>query len=168
MLPRPLRIGTVAVLLGAQLAGTSGRVLAKSTSELEREVTDTERAFARTMADRDLTAFGSFLAEEAIFFSGSNPVRGKQQIIEAWRRFYRDPAPPFSWAPERVEVLDSGTLALSTGAVRDPNGKEIGTFTSIWRLDPSGAWHIVFDKGCDVCAQCVARPPNDLRDRPER
>jgi ketosteroid isomerase-like protein len=50
-------------------------------------------------------------------------------------------------APERVEVLDSGQLALSTGSVRDPKGKRIGTFTSIWRKEAGGQWHILFDKG---------------------
>jgi hypothetical protein len=50
-----------------------------------------------------------------------------------------------------VEVLGSGTLALSTGPVRDPSGKLIGTFTSIWRQDAPGVWRIVFDKGNPVC-----------------
>jgi len=50
-----------------------------------------------------------------------------------------------------VEVLDSGTLALSTGPVHDPGGKRIGTFSSIWRREADGSWRIVFDKGCPVC-----------------
>ncbi|HPA52918.1 MAG TPA: DUF4440 domain-containing protein, partial [Thermoanaerobaculia bacterium] len=58
---------------------------------------------------------------------------------------------PFSWEPALVEVLDSGTLALSTGPVRDPAGKETGTFTSIWRREGPGTWRIVFDKGNPVC-----------------
>ena len=168
MLARALRIGAVACLLGTQAGSAAEPGVAKTTPELAREVADTERAFARTMAERDLNAFGSFVADDAIFFSGSTALRGKPQILEHWRRFYRDPAPPLSWAPDQVEVLDSGTLALSTGAVRDPTGKEIGTFTSIWRLEPSGAWRIVFDKGCDVCAQCAPPRPSDLRNRPER
>jgi ketosteroid isomerase-like protein len=168
MFARALEIGAVTLLLGAQLTHAAERALAKTASELAREVADTERAFARTMAERDLPAFGTFIAEEAVFFSGSTPLRGKQQIIDHWKRFYQQPAPPFSWAPSQVEVLDSGTLALSTGAVRDPSGKEIATFTSIWRLEPSGAWRIVFDKGCDVCPRCAPPQPSDLRDRPER
>jgi ketosteroid isomerase-like protein len=165
---RALRIGAVALLLGAQLTCTAGRAVAKTTAELAREVDATERAFARTMANRDLTAFGAFIADDAVFFSGQTAVRGKQQILDAWRHFYRDPTAPISWAPEQIEVLDSGTLALSTGSVRDPAGKEIGIFTSIWRLEPSGVWRIVFEKGCDACTQCAPRQPSDLRDRPER
>ena len=55
---------------------------------------------------------------------------------------------PFSWRPEVVEVLDSGTLALTSGPVRDPTGKQTGTFNSIWRREPDGRWRVVFDKGC--------------------
>jgi hypothetical protein len=50
-----------------------------------------------------------------------------------------------------VEVLDSGTLALSSGPVRDAEGNLIGTFMSVWRHEGPGAWRIVFDKGNPVC-----------------
>jgi ketosteroid isomerase-like protein len=115
------------------------------------QVFATERAFAKTMADRDHAAFTSFLATDAVFFSGPEPRRGKQAVAEWWKRFYEQPQPPFSWEPERVEVLDTGTLALSTGPVHDPQGKLIATFTSIWRLEAPGTWRIVFDKGNEAC-----------------
>jgi ketosteroid isomerase-like protein len=118
---------------------------------LERQVADTERAFAKTMADRDLAAFTGFLAEETVFFSGPEPLRGKPAVTAFWKRFYDKPAAPFSWQPERVQVLDSGTLALSTGPVFDAAGQRVASFTSIWRLEASGVWRIVFDKGCS-CA----------------
>ena len=119
--------------------------------EAKAQVFATERAFARTMADRDYAAFTSFLSADAVFFSGPEPRRGKPAVAEWWKRFYEKPAAPFSWEPEGVEVLDSGTLALSTGPVRDPQGKLIATFTSIWRLEAPGTWRIVFDKGNDAC-----------------
>ncbi|MBK6294044.1 MAG: nuclear transport factor 2 family protein [Rhodoferax sp.] len=120
-------------------------------SELQQQVADTERAFAKTMADRDLAAFGRFLSEETVFFSGPTPLHGKQAVIDWWSRFYSKPQAPFSWAPKEVEVLASGTLALSSGPVHDPAGKLVGTFTSIWRLEAPNTWRIVFDKGNDVC-----------------
>lgn len=118
-------------------------------ARLEREVADTERAFARTMADRDHAAFTDFLADEAVFFSGAAPLRGKAAVAAYWKRFYEPREAPFSWQPERVEVLDSGTLAMSTGPVFDPAGKRIASFTSVWRREAPGRWRIVFDKGCN-------------------
>ena len=44
-------------------------------------------------------------------------------------------------------ALESGGLAWSTGPVRDPTGKIVARFNSIWRLEPSGQWRVVFDKG---------------------
>ena len=123
-------------------AGAAGR------ASLERTVRDTERAFAKTMADRDHAAFTGFLSAEAVFFAGARALRGRDAVASAWKPFYDGPVAPFSWAPETVEVLDSGQLALSSGPVHDPAGKRIATFTSIWRQESPGVWRIVFDKGC--------------------
>jgi ketosteroid isomerase-like protein len=119
--------------------------------EARRQVMETERAFARTMAERDLGAFGTFVSEDAVFFSGPSPLHGKAAVVGWWARFYKNPAAPFSWEPEQVEVLASGDLALSTGPVRDPSGKLVAHFTSIWRLEAPGRWRVVFDKGAEVC-----------------
>lgn len=120
-------------------------------ADLRQQVANAERAFARTMADRDLAAFTAMLSEDAVFFSGSKSLRGRRQVSGWWKRFYEKPDAPFSWEPEQIEVLDSGTLALSSGPVRDAEGKLIATFTSIWRLEAPGVWRIIFDKGNDVC-----------------
>jgi ketosteroid isomerase-like protein len=121
-------------------------------SDATERVRDTERAFARTMADRDHAAFVSYLAEECVFLGEQRTLRGKAQVAEAWKRYYEGPKAPFSWEPDRVEVLDSGGLAFSSGPVFDPDGKRVGTFNSVWRLDGDGKWRIVFDKGCPPCA----------------
>ena len=87
---------------------------------LQQQVFKTENAFAKAMATRDFRAFESFLSQEAVFFSGPVPLRGKAAVAAFWKQFFEKPEAPFSWEPERVEVLESGTLALSTGPVRDP------------------------------------------------
>jgi len=130
---------------------------ASNTAELQVQVADTERAFAKTMADRDFAAFANYLSAEAVFFSGQKPLRGKQQVMDAWKRFFAAPDAPFSWKPEEVEVLDSGTLASSSGPVYDAKGKRIATFSSIWRLEAPGVWRIIFDKGNEVC-DCAKGP----------
>lgn len=103
------------------------------------------------MAERNFAAFSAFVADEAVFFSGKKQLHGKAEVTAAWHRFFATPAAPFSWQPETVEVLASGTLALSTGPVRDDQGRLVATFTSIWRQQAPGVWRIVFDKGNDVC-----------------
>ena len=99
------------------------------------------------MADRDLDAFGTFIADEAVFFSGTTALTGKAQVLGDWAPLFRQAAAPFSWEPDQVEVLASGTLGLSTGPVRDAAGRVVARFNTIWRLEPDGVWRVVFDKG---------------------
>jgi ketosteroid isomerase-like protein len=113
----------------------------------EEELRTTEIAFARTMADRDLEAFASFLDEETVFFGKDGPLRGRKAVVEAWSRFFEGPDAPFSWEPDAVAVLASGGLGLTSGPVHDPAGERVGTFNSVWRRTDAG-WRIVFDKGC--------------------
>jgi ketosteroid isomerase-like protein len=135
----------------AWLAASAAVAAPAGNAELQQQVRNTEAAFAKTMADRDHAAFASFLADEAVFFGGKGVMRGKAAVAEDWKRFYAKPEAPFSWRPEDVEVLDSGTLAMTSGPVFDPAGKRIGTFKSVWRREADGSWKIVLDSGCD-CA----------------
>lgn len=135
-------------------AASAGETAAATTAvkrDPRAEVFATETAFAQSMADRDYKMFGTFIADEAIFFGASGPLRGRAAVLSAWKRFFDGPTPPFSWRPEAVEVLTSGTLAHSSGPVTAANGKSYGVFNSIWRLEADGRWRVVFDKGCDVC-----------------
>ena len=136
----------ICLALAAILAVAPWRI-ALSADQAQQQVFAAERAFAKSMADRNLKDFSGRVSEEAIFFTGANPLRGKAEVLAKWSGFFEGAAAPFSWEPDRVEVLKSGTLALSTGLVRDPQGKVIGRFNSIWRQESPGVWRVVFDKG---------------------
>jgi ketosteroid isomerase-like protein len=97
-------------------------VRAESFEDLAARVRAREAAFARTM------------------------------VTEGWKRYFEGDRAPFSWAPDRVEVVDSGTLAISSGPVFDPDGRRIGTFNSTWRREADGEWRVVLDVGCPPCA----------------
>jgi len=135
----------------ALVAGCASAPPRATTAELQKQVGDAERGFAKTMADRDYAAFATYISDEAIFFAGPAPLRGKPAVVENWKRFYEKPEAPFSWGPDSVEVLDSGTLAISSGPVKDPAGKTFATFFSIWRQEAPGVWRIIFDRGATVC-----------------
>ena len=115
------------------------------------QVRRAESAFARTMADRDLNSFLGFLTEESVFVGDRSTLRGVDAIRAGWAPFFDGDRAPFSWAPETVEVLDSGEIALSSGPVLDSAGVRIGTFNSVWRRAADGTWKVVFDKGCPPC-----------------
>jgi ketosteroid isomerase-like protein len=114
---------------------------------LQREVWATEIGFARSMAERDFAAFGRYLSEHAVFWSGAKVLRGKAAVLEGWKRFYDGAQAPFSWEPDEVVVLGDGSLAQSSGPVRDAAGKLIARFRSVWRREADGRWLIVLDRG---------------------
>jgi ketosteroid isomerase-like protein len=135
-------IAAIVVVLGGR--GIEGQ----GANEQAQQVRAAEVGFARTMATRDRAAFATFVADDAIFFNARGALRGKTAVVQAWARYFDGAQAPFSWEPDTVEVVESGTLALTSGPVRDTDGKQIGTFNSIWRRDRDGRWRVVFDKGC--------------------
>jgi uncharacterized protein (TIGR02246 family) len=126
------------------------------TGEAAADVAEVERAFAKTMADRDLEAFASFLHPDTVWFSGpgGSALHGREAVVAAWAKFYEGDAAPFSWAPDRVAVMEGGRLAMSMGPVFDPQGRQIARFTSVWQRGEDGRWLILFDKG-------EANPPSE-------
>ena len=141
----------IVLLSAAALMSAAMPAVCETPEELAGQVRLAETSFAKTMADRDRESFLSFVADEALFFGGENVLRGSEAVVAGWAPFFEGDDPPFSWEPEIVEVLDSGTLALSSGPVFDPDGERIGTFNSIWRRESDGRWRVVFDKGCPPC-----------------
>ena len=142
-----------ACLLACIASGTA--FAAEDLSKLADEVRATEIAFAKTLADRDVKTFRRMIAPDVIWLA-DKPLRGPAEVLTRWQKYFDAPAPPFSWAPEIVEVQAGGKLALSTGPVFSPEGKRIATYTSIWRREASGKWLIIFDRGsadCDCAAE---------------
>ena len=138
-----LTLAFLGLLVTGLFLSVGGGQVDTSASEVEAR----EIAFAKTMADRDLDAFLSFVSPEAIFFNGNEPLRGRDAVAEAWAPYFEGTTAPFSWHPDVVAVLESGQLALSSGPVRGPSGEVAGRFNSIWRRDADGQWRVVFDKG---------------------
>ena len=120
----------------------------------QQQVMVAERAFAKSMADRNFVTFQGYLSKDAVFFGDKGTYRGKEEIATAWWQYYAGPTAPFSWEPTQVEVIDTGHLALSTGPVKDPRGRRIATFNTVWREEEPGVWRVIFDKGCECdCAR---------------
>lgn len=143
-------------LLGTVMFAAALIARGATNDELREQVRKTEMAFAKTLADRNPAAFAAFLSKETIFMSSGRVSRGPRQVADRWEPYFAGPQAPFSWEPEEVQVLDSGTLAMTSGPVRDPSGKRIGTFNSVWRREGKGQWKIVLDNGCPAC-DCAAR-----------
>jgi ketosteroid isomerase-like protein len=104
-----VRIMTVALVVSACAFAASRADQAPEIKSLQEQVRAAETAFAKTMADRDHAAFAAFIADEAIFYGRDGEIRGKQAVVESWKGLFEGKDAPFSWRPENVSVLDSGT-----------------------------------------------------------
>jgi len=120
---------------------------------LGTEVACTELAFGQSAERRDLETFAGFLDPDARF-TGGDVLRGPEAITEGWSAFFDPQGPLIRWAPDSVEVLGSGDLALSQGPYEihstGTDGSKtlrVGRFMSVWRRGGQGSWSIVFDGG---------------------
>ncbi len=128
--------------------------LAQAIDNIETEVAKVERAFAKTMADRNFGAFSSFLADDTVFWNNGSALRGKQAVMNVWQAYYDNEAAPFKWEPETVMLIKGGNLALSTGPVSDESSIFM-YYTSVWRKEADGNWKIILDKGQKYCEKCA-------------
>ena len=124
-----------------------------SNADPREQVRQAELAFAATMAARDLQAFASFIAEDAVFINGGQPLRGRAAIVQHWERFFSGTAAPFSWAPEIAEIGAGGLLGYTEGPVTAASGVSASRFYTTWQRQAQGGWLVVFDNGYRVCQQ---------------
>lgn len=142
----------IATATGASLAACATKSPRLAQAEAVEQVRAAEASFAATMARRDLNAFASHIAEDAVFINGGKPLRGKLTIVEHWSQYFKNPAPPFAWRPEIVEVGARATLGYTEGPVTVGEAV-IARFYSTWQLQPTGDWLVVFDNGNSQCSR---------------
>lgn len=110
------------------------------------DVRNAEIGFAKAFADRDKAKFFSYVADDAVFLNPLGTLRGKQQVIERWSRFFDGVAEaPFQWGPERVEVTGDGRIGFSMGPIYLPNGEHGGYYSSVWQKQGDGTWKVIVD-----------------------
>ena len=134
-------------------------------ADLADDVRCREIAFSQSVENKDISAFESFIDDDARFV-GASISRGPAEIADAWSVFFTDEGPRIKWRPQVIEVLENGNLALSRGPykmiTRDSDGKPVvqwGTFNSVWRKHSDDTWKVVFDAG-NVAAEA---PPEDIQ-----
>ena len=112
---------TIAAIIALALALTVVSAEAKTKPDPRGQVFAAESTFAATMAARDLKAFGSFVAPDAIFFGRRGVLRGNAAVVEGWKRFFEGPKAPFSWRPS--------WRAASASSACNPRSEPVGVWT---------------------------------------
>lgn len=140
-----MRLHSLSLLALCLAAAVMAGGVRLANADLRQQVQDSEHAFARALREGDVDGFARYLAREAVFIGDGSVARGREAVLEAWRGHTGRQA-PFAWQPGRVEVVESGTLAYASGPIRDREGRPVGSFDSVWRLEAPGRWRIVFGR----------------------
>lgn len=150
----------IAILTITALVSPIAFAQAAGMSESECEVWERERSFAQTVVDHDADAFASHLHPDAVFFSGSGPLRGRAAATADWLPIIAGEGMTLRWHPDTVTVAEGTGVAISRGPYwvesTDADGEPrhgIGRFMSVWQRNAGGVWQVIFDGAGATAAQ---------------
>jgi hypothetical protein len=118
-------------------------------------VAATDSSFARTAREQgQWTAFAAYAAPGAVMHWADGPP------FEAapWLATQSNPAEPLAWAPTAVWASCDGTLAVSFGRFRQPDG-QVGSYTTVWTLQGEREYRWAYDMGGLDLPQPPPPPP---------
>jgi ketosteroid isomerase-like protein len=131
--------GCVLLLSLASVATIS----ADTKSTLEQTLRDINAQWSATAASKDLEKTVSFYSDDAIVMPPNAPAEmNKEAILRGWKDFL-DTASDISWKTTRVEIAQSGDLAVLTGTydVTMKDGtKDHGKYCEVWEKQSDGKW----------------------------
>ena len=151
---RSLAPGCLCLLLLTACGEPSSPSPVGSTAELERQLMETDRAFAVAAKMRGIDGWVSYFTEDAarVDLTG-DVVRGHDEIRVFDAGAFADPAVRLTWEPTDAGVFSDRDHGFTRGRYRieRSGGVEVevlgrGTYLSIWRFD-DGAWKVILDTG---------------------
>lgn len=142
------------VALGLLILCVASGAMSQPLSDLE-QILAADRAFDAATADRGAEGWVSYFAPEgAMHLAGGTTVAGHDAILELMQPAFDDPDYSLRWKPENGAMIIPGVVGYTTGSfeqrARDDAGNTVvtrGTYVSMWRKQPDGAWKIILDTG---------------------
>jgi ketosteroid isomerase-like protein len=124
-----------------------------------------DRKFAKAGIAKNIDSFMSFVAEDVRFYSEGVMRTGKLAFREGWAKGFADPNWTITWAPLYAEAAQSADLGYTTGSFeihdKSSDGTPVvrkGSYVTMWRKQPDGAWKVALDIGSFVPPKPAAPP----------
>jgi ketosteroid isomerase-like protein len=116
---------------------------------LAPELASLDAEWSAMVARRDLAAFLSRVAPDAVFSGGELQV-GRETIGQKWARYFADGGPTLGWKPTDSGLAASGDLGWTVGdAIFEWKEKGVapspGRYVTVWVKDASGRWMAALD-----------------------
>jgi ketosteroid isomerase-like protein len=143
-----------------------GQPVSGRTADLIGELRRTDLEFSDNASRAGIeNAFASWAATDAVMFSGSEVVVGKDAIKELMRP---TTSRSLAWRPVHAGVSGSGDLGFTVGEYvatgRSASGtvtQHFGKYLTVWRKEADGSWRFVVDGGNESPGQPAARSTGD-------
>ncbi len=120
------------------------------------KVVAAELAFARAaQEDGQWTAFRAFAAPGAIIHGRKGPV-----VASTWLSALKDPEEAVRWSPDTVWMSCDGSVAVSEGRFREPDGV-VGTFVTVWQRQPDREYLWIYDAAVRDDPQPAPKAPEE-------
>ena len=110
-----MRKGLLPMLLVAVVVAAAAGFAAGATTGAASPVWRADEAFNRALAERNRTAFSSWIAEDAVFL-GDGLVEGRDAVVERWSPFLdRDSGRTLSWRTHTAVSSACEALGYTVG-----------------------------------------------------
>lgn len=112
----------------------------------EEAVRQADEAWAKAVASKSVDQTVAFYDGEAVTAgSAMPPCQGIGTIRAMWERMFSQPDFSLAWKVDKVIVIGSGAIALSTGIWRMPGPNATGLYFAVWRKLPDDQWKVLMD-----------------------
>jgi ketosteroid isomerase-like protein len=136
-------LATVFVLIGSTKADDQADVAA---------LLKVDRDFYQATLAKGAEAFAEYAAENATEDEGDSVLRGRSEILEAFKKYFAQPGFRLAWDPD--DAFAAGGLGVTHGHFelhgKDADGadkKVVGHYVTVWRKQKDGSWKFVWDGG---------------------
>lgn len=118
-------------------------------------ITQLDRDFDAATAEKGVDGWVSYFADNgSMLGQADKPITGHAAIRETMTEMFANPNFSLRWQPTKAEILIPGFMGYTVGkfqrhAVNKAGKKTLltGTYVSIWKKQPDGAWKIILDTG---------------------
>jgi ketosteroid isomerase-like protein len=122
--------------------------------EARAELLSVDQKFAAEVADKGLSVFEQYYAEDAVEMPTYQPIiEGKTAILDFYRPYSNNPHYKLTWKPSHAEASKGGDFGFTYGQYQattvDDQGNPVtrtGKYVTVWRRDYDG-WKVILDGG---------------------
>jgi ketosteroid isomerase-like protein len=120
---------------------------------LEAELVEADRDFAKAVERNGLGGWIAAFAPGGRMIGNGESYIGLEAIRRTMLPVFADSTFSLTWDPIYAEVAASGDLGYTVGSYKASSGsgdsatRQEGTYLTVWRRQPNGAWRVQADIG---------------------